>query len=446
MKILHVVHRFPEQPSGGTERYVAAVAGALREAGHDVRIACGSFELGDPEVPVPTTRAGLPVYELRRNDVYFEAFGKTWHPQIGDGFRRLLGELRPDVVHVHHWIGLTTDLVRIARGEGVPVVACTAHDHWAVLANPVRPIGLDVPEAPPPARWMGETERSETFAFHRAEFLDELRAAHVRLAPSAAHAASLAALAEGDMGGFAITPPPLLTKPPRLRPKAARGRRLLFWGSLYPAKGIELLLDALASIGSGYELHVCGTAPDPAYGELLARRAAAFPVVFHGAFDVRRLGEIDADFAVIPAASHESYGLVLDEAQCLGLPVLAADVPAFREHADPNGCAFFAPNDPGSLAVLLLDTEQLSRLRSPAPAGRSADDAAADLLAAYADARAGRHAPSGEAPVVTADMRARYLFRQSERRLWSSLQHGGPEVPPEDYLMPPSGTAENEGA
>jgi glycosyltransferase involved in cell wall biosynthesis len=436
MKILHVVHRFPDQPSGGTERYVAAVVGALREAGHDVRVACGSFELGDPETPVTVERAGLLTYELRRDDLYFESFGKAWHPGISVGFRRLVRELRPDVVHVHHWIGLTTDLVRIARDEGVPVVACTAHDHWSVLADPVRPIGLDVGEPPLAPHWMGGAELRESFEFHRADLLDELRAAHVRMAPSAAHAASLALLASGDIGGFAITPPPLLVRPPRVPTKRPRGRRLLFWGSLYPAKGIELLLDALASIGSGYELHICGTASDPAYGELLERRAAAFPVVFHGAFDVRRLGELDADFAVIPAASHESYGLVLDEAQCLGLPVLAADLPAFREHADPNGCAFFAPNDPGSLAVLLLDSARLAQLQSPSPSGRSADQAGADLLSAYADARAGRHAPSGLPAQVGPADRARFLFRQSERRLWTVLQRQDPELPPDDFLVP----------
>jgi glycosyltransferase involved in cell wall biosynthesis len=195
-------------------------------------------------------------------------------------------------------------------------------------------------------------------------------------------------------------------------------------------------IDALASIGSGYELHICGRASDPAYGELLERRAAAFPVVFHGDFDVRRLGEIDADYAVIPAASHESYGLVLDEAQCLGLPVLAADVPAFREHADAQGCAFFAPNDPGSLAMLLLDVDRLGRLRAPAAAGRTPDRAAADLLSAYADARAGRSVPHEAPPCAATADRARFLFRQSERRLWSALQHG-PELPPDDYLMPP---------
>ncbi|MGA0871207.1 MAG: glycosyltransferase, partial [Planctomycetota bacterium] len=175
---------------------------------------------------------------------------------------------------------------------------------------------------------------------------------------------------------------------------------------------------------------------DPAYGELLERRAAAFPVVFHGAFDVRRLGELDADFAVIPAASHESYGLVLDEAQCLGLPVLAADLPAFREHADPNGCAFFAPNDPGSLAVLLLDSARLAQLQSPSPSGRSADQAGADLLSAYADARAGRHAPSGLPAQVGPADRARFLFRQSERRLWTVLQRQAPALPPADFLVP----------
>lgn len=435
MKILHVAHQFPESLSGGTERYVAALAHAMRDAGHQVEVAAGTLELGAPSEPVRSERHGLPVHELRRDDLYFESWEKAWSPGVGAAFDALLTRVAPEVVHVHHWIRLTTDLVRIARDHGVPVVACTLHDHWTVLADPTRPWGLDRPEAPPATPWMSEAERAEAFALHRDDLLDEVRAAHLRLAPSRAHAESLRALAPDDPGAIVVASPPLLECPPRSVRRTGDGRRrLLFWGSLYPAKGLELVLDALASVGD-FELEVFGEAPDPAYGNWLRERASRLPVRFHGAFQAHDLASVPADFAIVPSTTHESYGLVVDEAQCLGLPLIAADLPAHREHVPDDCCAFFEPNDPGSLAMLLLDRDRLDALRVPEPAGVMAPAAAEALLDAYAVARAGRHAPVAEPPRVPPARRAAQLFRRAERRLWSVLQHRDQlRVPPNDYL------------
>lgn len=435
VKILHVVHQFPEALTGGAERYVAAVSRVMRERGHAVEVATGSLEVGPPRKVERSERHGLAVHALRRDDLYFESWEKAWCPGVGDAFRALLRRVEPDVVHVHHWIRLTTDLVRIARQVGVPVVACTLHDHWSVLADPVRPWGLDAPEAPAAPRWMGEAERAEAFAFHRDDLLDEVRAAHLRLAPSRAHAASVASLAVDDMGPFVASPPPLLERPSRRTAASGpRGKRLLFWGSLYPAKGIEIVLDALASIQSGWSLDVLGEAPDPAYGAWLHERAARLPVTFHGAFQAEHLARVDADYAVVPSATHESFGLVVDEAQCLGLPLIAADLPAHREHVPEACCAFFEPNDPGSLAMLLLDDARLHGLLVPEPVGTSAEDAAELLLTAYDDARVGRHAPVDAPQRAPMRARARMLFRRAERRLWSALQQGDAlRPPPDDY-------------
>jgi glycosyltransferase involved in cell wall biosynthesis len=435
VKILHLVHQFPDVLSGGTERQVAAIAAAQRTAGHEVRIACGSLELGPPQPVDAGLRHGAAVDELRRDDLYFESFEKAWSPGVGDAFRAVLARERPDVVHVHHWIRLSTDLARIAREAAVPVVACTLHDHWTVLADPARPFGMVEPEPPPAPRWMGAAERREAFAFHRDDLLDEVRSCHLRFVPSRAHAESLRALAVDELGPLEVAAPPLLERPPRRAPSdGIRGRRLLFWGSLYPAKGLELVLDAIASIGSGWELTVLGEAPDPAYGRALRERAARLPVRFGGAFQAADLAGVEADYAVVPATSHESYGLVVDEAQCLGLPLIAADLPAFREHVPAESCAFFEPNDPGSLAMLLLDAARLAGLRVPDPAGTTAAEAAARLLGAYEAARAGRFRPVEAAPRAPMRARAGQLFRRAERRLWTALQAGELRLPPDTFL------------
>ncbi|MBI5850558.1 MAG: glycosyltransferase [Planctomycetes bacterium] len=434
MKILHVVHQFPSPPSGGTERVVFALARSMADAGHDVTIVAGTIEGGTARELREGLVEDLRVVKIPREDLFFESWEKAWSPSVGERFAALLRAQRPDVVHVHHWLRLTTDLVRIARREGVAVVACTLHDYWTQLATPTRPVGLDRPEPPAGPRWSNEAERREAFAAHRADLVDELRAADLRFAPSAAHARGIEAFAGVPLGAIETTPPPLLDVPERrAAPSGPRGRTLLFWGSIYREKGLDVVLDALASVG-GWRLVVLGEVHDPAYRERLAARCAHLPVEFRGRFTPADLARVSADYAVVPATSHESYGLVIDEARCVGLPLIASDLPSFREHADPSASLFFTPDDPGSLAMLLLDDARLLAMREPMPHAVRASESAAQLLARYADVRAQVRPPLAHAPRFTGAMRAALLFRRAERRLWSALQNGGPVVPPEGFL------------
>ncbi|MCA8942278.1 MAG: glycosyltransferase, partial [Planctomycetes bacterium] len=366
MKVWHVVHGFAPELTGGTERTVEALARAMAADGHAVTVVCGSIE------PASSTRVdefdvdGLRVLRLHREDLFYESWYKTWSPLVGATFDELLAREAPDVVHVHHWIRLTSDLARRAREAGA-VVAVTGHDFFSTFASPVRRFGDDTPTLPETDDFLGATERANAFADHRDDFADEFAAAHLRYAPCASHAAGLQSTASAELGPIRTSAPPLLQVPARLPEPPKRGKRLVTWGSLYPEKGLDLVLDAMFSVGGGWTLDVFGAAHDPAYRDRLEARAKDMPVVLHGAFSPEDLATIEADYAVLPSMCHESYGLTLDEAQCLGLPVIAADLPSYREHAAPDSTAFFAPCDPGDLAMLLLDEARLEQLTRPEP-------------------------------------------------------------------------------
>ena len=445
MRIVQVLHHFPAPPTGGVERTVLALSRAMVASGHEVVIVAGSLDVGPSRVVREDLVEGLRVFRIPREDLWFESWEKAWSPEVGASFADVLCSLRPDVVHVHHWIRLTTDLVRIARRVTDAVVACTLHDYWTQLATPARQFGCDTPVAPSAARWMNEAERGEAFAFHRADLAAEIGAAHLRFAPSSAHAAGLAELADcdPDATGAALeaplvvaSPPPLLTVPRRRgESRQPRGHTLLFWGSVYPEKGLDVALDALASVG-GWRLVVLGEIHDPVLRERLHARSARLPVEFRGAFGAADLETTDADYALIPSTSYESYGLVIDEARCLGLPLIASDLAAYREHADSRAAAFFEPGDPGSLAMLLCDEARLQSLAMPEAFFVRAEDAAAGLLAAYAGVSPARRvAEPGPEPLASA--RAALLFRRAERRLWSVLQVPSPKLAPDGYLTDP---------
>ena len=155
------------------------------------------------------------------------------------------------------------------------------------------------------------------------------------------------------------------------------------------------------------------------------------PVTFHGAFTTEALSQIEADYAVLPSRCLESYGLTIDEAQCLGLPLIAADLPAFREHARAESTRFFSPGDPGELAMVLLDDAGLAALeRPPMPRVHRAEDAARALLDDYA----GNVTESTFERLMSTDRRAASMYRRAEWRHWSAVQHGDARAPDGEYL------------
>ena len=248
-------------------------------------------------------------------------------------------------------------------------------------------------------------------------------------------------LAPGPLGPIEVTPPPLLQRPQRCAGagRQARGKRLVTWGSLYAEKGLEVVLDALrrcaGATGAGWELEVWGEAHEPAYRARLELLAEGLAVRFRGPFDLADLEAIDADFAVLTSQCEESYGLTLDEAQLLGLPVLASDLPAYRERARADSCVLFPAGDAAALAALLRDEARLSALRPPTEPGVvSADAAATQLLGLYKQVLDGEIEPAPIVAEVADRERTAAVFRRAERRLWSALQQDEPVAPPDDLL------------
>jgi glycosyltransferase involved in cell wall biosynthesis len=432
VKVLFVVHQFADEGHGGTERVVLALALGLQGLGHEVVVACGSLERDECDRLDERRVRGLRVVHLHRDDLYFESWYKAWSPGVSRAFSRLLEREKPDVVHVHHWFRMTTDFARRARAHGA-VAAVTLHDYFAVLARVTRLWGEDDASPPAASGLVSRAEAAEAFEFHRRDLAAEVRAAHLRYAPSRAHAAGLAALAPCELGAFAVARPqsPL---PGRAARPAARGRRLVHWGALYEHKGLETALLALRIAkerGQAWSLDVFGEASSPEYEARVRELARGLEVSFHGAFTHEDLENVQADLAVFPALSHESYGVVLDEARALGWPVLASALPAFCERLTPAAGRTFSPGDAGELAALLARPEELTALVQPEVVeAYGAETASAELAADYARALRGECAPLPALEPIGDEERIELLWRRAERRFWTALQQPNPQAPP----------------
>ncbi len=386
MNIFLVLHGFPPELTGGTERTVEALAAAMLAAGHQVTVISGTLEVGSPDRVVETLHHGIRVLRIHRDDLDFESWFKCYHPGVSRTLRRIFLTERPDVVHIHHWLRLTSDIGRLARQAGARVVI-TAHDFFTALAKPTRRAGETEVLAPAAVEWMSDLEAQEHFEMHRRDFY-----------------------AEPQPGG----------------------KRLVTWGSLYAEKGLEVLLAALRAAGGGWHLTVLGQAHEPAYREQLEAAAVGLAVDFRGAYTEAELAAIHADYAVLPSICDESYGLVVDEAHALGLPILASDLPAYREHSQAAACHFVPPGDVAAWTELLTQGgEVLAGLKRPDPPELTTPVAAAmQFLGLYEAVVQGDWEPD---PVLELD-RTRLLFRRAERRLFSVKAVGGVVLPPDEFL------------
>jgi phosphatidylinositol alpha-mannosyltransferase len=136
----------------------------------------------------------------------------------------------------------------------------------------------------------------------------------------------------------------------RLEPERD-GTRILFIGRDEPRKGLGVLREAHALLAERAELVLVG--PGGAVPEEELRRQLA-----------------RADVLAAPSVKGESFGLVLAEAMAAGVPVVASDIPGYRDLLTAGG-VLVPPGDPVALARaldrLLADPDERSRL---ADAGR----------------------------------------------------------------------------
>lgn len=202
----------------------------------------------------------------------------------------------------------------------------------------------------------------------------------------------------GARGPLAVVPDGARLSPTRTftPPPASSSPLLAYAGHLYPWKGVDTLVRAMAQLPGARGLIVGGHPQEPDIGRVRALAASlgvADRVTFTGLVAPERVAGLlaPADVLVLPngattmSASFTSP-LKLFEYLAAGKPIVASDLPAFREVLEPDVHALLvAADDPAAIAAAV---ERLAR--DPGLACRLAR-AAFDLAGRYSwDARAAR--------------------------------------------------------
>ncbi len=143
---------------------------------------------------------------------------------------------------------------------------------------------------------------------------------------------------------------------------------VLYIGHLSRLKGIDILFQAVANLRSEFpniKLHLVGKGNDRFCLRLAKKIGIEKHVIFHGWFQHSMTPEYykSADVCIFPSR-HEGFGIVVLEAMASGIPVIASDIPSFREIISNrvNGL-LFKSEDANALSMEVIALYRDSRLK-----------------------------------------------------------------------------------
>ncbi len=324
---------------GAVVEHAELQAAALEDLGHEVRLVMGN----DP--PGQFTRALHP--RVGRHDspppnvlpvgrsVIVPANGSlpniVLSPRAYFRMRAVLERERFDVLHLHEPMtpAICTAALLLARTPVVATFHASGELGWMKMGGPL---------------WGFLIDRID----HRIAVSERARASQERWLP----------------GEYEVIPNGVLV--PDDAPAGGRGHRIVFAGRQEPRKGLHVLLRAWPEIRRRTALRLTVAGADPLAVRLLLARLRVpdegIDVVGFLSQDELTDALLGAKALVAPSLGQESFGMVLTRAFACSLPVVASDIPGYREVLDPAASVAVPPDDPDALveavAAIVADEER----------------------------------------------------------------------------------------
>lgn len=339
-----IVHNYYKQP-GGEDVVVSAEQSLLVANGHDVRLATVDNHAIQAS-PWRTVKAAL--------ETAYAPWGGKW-------LARYLRDFRPDVVHVHNFFPRLTPAVYDAcTAAGVPVIQ-TLHNFRLTCASPYLYRNGSICED----CIGGSPYRAALHGCYRGSRLGSLAVArmidvHRRQDTWNSKVTRFIALTEFAKGKFVaagVRPEHIVVKPnfvtDRGTPDSGHEHEEVRCGALYVGrlsaeKGIATLLEAWRALK--VPLVIAGDGPLRVMVDRFSHNS------------IRNAGQLSAEevaasmrsaaFLVMPSEWYETFGLVIVEAFCQGLPVIASRLGAMAELVEDGMTGLlFTAGDAADLAA-----------------------------------------------------------------------------------------------
>ena len=411
LRVLVASHSHPHVQNGGSEVASYALFDRLRGRG-DIR----AWYLGCSRT-ASFARAGQSITQPFERDEYLYTLGDfEWFKfanrdmAFARDFRTLLGTLRPDIVHFHHYINFGMEAFAHVR-EILPDarIILTLHEFLAICHQQgqmvTRPQGKL-------CRRSGYVECSRCFPeFQPADFF--IRDVYVRhflnhvdhfLAPSRFLAQRYVewGIPEARIGVVENVPSTPAVSPPLRRPGGDATLHVGFFGQISLLKGIQVLIDAAAILDQEKRFDIRFTIHGDQGGQPASFQAGFLSqvegfgsnIVFEGAY---ANGDVDAlmagvDVVLVPSIWWENSPVVIQEAFRNNRPVICSDIGGMAEKVIPGETGLhFRTGSAHALASVLkalaADPTRLDMLRAGIARLHPGDDPLAAHLRLYRDLR-----------------------------------------------------------
>lgn len=406
MKILQLAHSHPVFHAGGTETVAMSLHLEALKLGHD------SYFLGAADITQRSSNPGTNFLAVtddgRENVIWFPSFDR-FDLQQRDSFgglrefRVFLETIRPDVIHVHHFLNFGLEAFFVMR-DTIPNarIVLTLHDYYSICPSNGQLFKYDDAtrcDGPSLIKCKKCFPKRDPIAFKLRSLAvrDALNLCNVVASPS--H--FLKRLVEPHLNlprpievienGFLGEHVALSVKQERAGPV-----RFGYFGNISEVKGLRSLLKAIELLSeegvSGFHLHVHGQQlfEDQVLEKAIARARRKYPdaITFHGPYKAAetasRMAEVEV--VIFPSIWWENAPLVIYEALSTQRQVLCYPHSAAVEILNENGAGIIAAETtPIALAnsmKSLIDNPNLAKLAEE-PVVRRPHDVFADYHVLY---------------------------------------------------------------
>lgn len=405
LRVLVLAHMHPEASRGGAEIAAYQLYGALKA---EPGVAAWFLAAGGGRFP---ERLGARFQQPFGPDEFVYTGGGFDHwiransdPEFPGELAALLQELRPDVVHLHHYTNFGVEtLLHIRRALPEARIVLTLHEYLAVcnhFGQMVKRPGFGLCERSGPrdcSRCFPERTEQDFFLreLYIKRFLDLVdhfvspsRFLAGRYAAWGLDPGAISVIENGmPEAGHAAAPPP----------PAEDGAVFAFFGQISRLKGIDVVFDAAALLEEGaagprIEVHGDYSGQPPDFRAAFEKRLENTPANLRhcGPYENARVHGLmrSAHAVLVPSIWWENSPLVIQEALLNRRPVICSDIGGMAEKVRDglDGFHFRAGSAPALAALLkrlAAQPEKLAALQATMATPPSLRDTARATLRLY---------------------------------------------------------------
>ena len=378
MKILQVVHEFPTgtRGTGGTGIYTYNLAKELSKR-HEVSV----FYPVNKTHKKPYTlekkeQDGLHLIEINNRSSYLKAINPEFtykNKKIDEKFETLVNEIKPDIVHFHHFLNLSFNLLMLSKKAGIPVVLTLA-DYWLICHYSAHLLNskANICKFPSPEECtncyinnlLDAVSKKTKLILFKNSFINTIlkgfftvrifkkrfslareviEKADIVISPSESVKLLVLKYLHVNKGVKIIhhgVETEMLRKIKQISPN---NLRFGYIGNMGKRKGLYLLIKAFNTLEyNNIELQI--------YGISTSEQQLIETFCLNKKHNIKIMGRFsnvsepfsNIDVLVVPSITYEGYGLVVQEAFASNTPVIASDIGALNEFVKhmKNGLLF----------------------------------------------------------------------------------------------------------